>query len=154
MLKGRTQLNGSQCQGGIRGPLCQLHHKRSWRLVKQVLCMGKADWNPLRLWASLSLALLLAACGSENPSASPSPSVKQVSEAEARALYIRKCSLCHGDDGKLMASKSPDLSKSTITLAERVALITYGKGTMPAQKSVLSKSEIEAVALYIERFRN
>ena len=88
------------------------------------------------------------------PSSSPSPSVKQVSEAEARALYIRKCSLCHGDDGKLMASKSPDLSKSTITLAERVALITYGKGTMPAQKSVLSKSEIEAVALYIERFRN
>ena len=37
---------------------------------------------------------------------------QEVSEAEARALYIRKCSLCHGDDGKLMASKSPDLSVS------------------------------------------
>jgi mono/diheme cytochrome c family protein len=154
MLTGRKQLNGSQRQGGIRGPLRQHHQRHGWPLVKQLRRMGKADWNPLRLWASLSLALLLAACGSENPSASPSPSIKQVSEAEARALYIRKCSLCHGDDGKLMASKSPDLSKSTITMAERVALITYGKGTMPAQKSVLSKSEIEAVALYIERFRN
>ena len=154
MLTGRTQLNGSQREGGIRPPLCQYPLNRRWRLIQQRLSIGPIDWNPLRLWASLSLVLLMAACGSENPPASPSPSVKQVSEVEARALYIRKCSLCHGDDGKLMASKSPDLSKSTITLAERVALITYGKGTMPAQKSVLSKPEIEAIALYIERFRN
>ena len=61
----------------------------------------------------------------------------------ARALYIRKCSLCHGDDGKLMASKSPDLSISTLSLEERVALITYGKGTMPGQKGILNKAEIE-----------
>ncbi|MBK12386.1 MAG: hypothetical protein CL849_02525 [Crocinitomicaceae bacterium] len=154
MLTGRTQLNGAQHKGGIRGSICQHHHKRGWRLVQQWLWMGKMVWNPLRIWAFVCLVLLMAACGSENPSASPSPSLKQVSEVEARALYIRKCSLCHGDDGKLMASKSPDLSKSTITLAERVALITYGKGTMPAQKSVLSKPEIEAVARYIERFRN
>ena len=77
-----------------------------------------------------------------------------VSEVEARALYIRKCSLCHGEDGQLMASKSPDLSVSTMTLAERVALITYGKGTMPAQKGILNKAEITAVARYIDRFRD
>ena len=53
-----------------------------------------------------------------------------------------------------MASKSPDLSISTMSLAERVALITYGKGVMPAQNGVLTKAEITAVALYIERFRN
>ena len=76
------------------------------------------------------------------------------SEVEARALYIRKCSLCHGEDGQLMASKSPDLSVSTMTLAERVALITYGKGTMPAQKGILNKAEITAVARYIDRFRD
>lgn len=53
-----------------------------------------------------------------------------------------------------MASKSPDLSLSTMTLAERVALITYGKGTMPAQKGILNKAEITAVARYIDRFRD
>jgi len=52
-----------------------------------------------------------------------------------------------------MASKSPDLSQSNLSLAERVALVTYGKGTMPGQKGTLNRSEIRAVAQYIERFR-
>ena len=46
------------------------------------------------------------------------------------------------------------LSTSTLSLEERVALITYGKGTMPAQKGSLDRAEIEAVARYIEQFRN
>ena len=100
------------------------------------------------------LLTLLSGCGS---SSEPGPSEGQggeVSEPEARALYIRKCSLCHGDDGDLGASKSPMLSTSTLDLEERVALITYGKGTMPAQKGILNKAEITAVARYIERFRD
>jgi len=46
------------------------------------------------------------------------------------------------------------LSTSTLTMEERVALITYGKGTMPAQKGILDKAEIAAVSRYIERFRD
>ncbi len=53
-----------------------------------------------------------------------------------------------------MASKAPDLSQSDMDLEKRAALITYGKGTMPGQKGVLSKAEIYAVAQYIERFRD
>lgn len=103
----------------------------------------------------LILTALAIGCGSQGDAGSAADAAdKVVSEAEARALYIRKCSLCHGDDGQLMASKSPDLSVSTMTLAERVALITYGKGTMPAQKGVLDKAQITAVAHYIERFRD
>ena len=109
-----------------------------------------------RRWGVLgALALGLMACGGDETSpAVPGSPGPEVSEAQARSLYIRKCSLCHGDDGKLMASKSPDLSVSTLTLAERVAIITYGKGTMPAQKGVLNKAEIKAVASYIDRFRD
>ena len=110
--------------------------------------------RPLALISGLMLTAILIGCGS---SSGPEPTEGQgqaIFEAEARALYIRKCSLCHGDDGKLMASKSPDLSVSTMTLAERVALITYGKGTMPAQKGILNKAEILAVARYIDRFRD
>ena len=103
---------------------------------------------------AVGVALWTAGCGNHPNPGTPGESVVDVSESEARALYIRKCSLCHGDDGKLMASKSPDLSASSLSLAERVALITYGKGTMPGQKDVLNKAEITAVAQYIERFRN
>ena len=107
------------------------------------------------LLMGLPLIAVAVGCGSKG-GAGPTEGApgKVVSDSEARALYIRKCSLCHGDDGQLMASKSPDLSVSTMTLAERVALITYGKGTMPAQKGVLDKAQITAVAHYIERFRD
>ncbi len=63
-----------------------------------------------------------------------------------------KCALCHGTDGKLMIAQAPDLSKSRLSLNDRIALITYGKSTMPPQKDVLSTAEIRAVALYIESF--
>lgn len=76
-----------------------------------------------------------------------------VSEAQARRIYTMKCSLCHGSDGKLMASQAPDLSVSNMTLAERKAIIQYGKGVMPPQDGILSAGEIDAVAQYIETFR-
>jgi len=100
----------------------------------------------------LALGTVLMGCGGGQASDAPANS-GTVSDAQARNLYVRKCSLCHGDDGKLGASKSPDLSISTLSLEERVALITYGKGTMPGQRGILNKDEIDAVARYIERFR-
>ena len=110
--------------------------------------------RPLALLSGLTLAAILIGCGSPGDSGAADDPGQVVPAVEARALYIRKCSLCHGEDGKLMASKSPALSVSTMTLAERVALITYGKGTMPAQKGILNKAEITAVARYIARFRD
>ena len=53
-----------------------------------------------------------------------------------------------------MIGGAPDLSISTIGLEERIALITYGKETMPPQKDILSAAEIKAVAAYVENFRN
>ena len=53
-----------------------------------------------------------------------------------------------------MASKAPDLSLSTMALEERVAIITYGKGTMPPQKGILDAATIRGVASYIEEFRD
>lgn len=90
-------------------------------------------------------------CGSDT--ASPQPGSPAPSEAAIQRAYTMKCSLCHGTDGKLMASKSPDLSSSTLSLEERVAIISYGKGTMPPQKDVLDAATIRGIATYIERFR-
>jgi mono/diheme cytochrome c family protein len=99
--------------------------------------------------------LLLVQCGpGKGPAESSSPSSPQPSIASIKRAYTIKCSLCHGNDGKLMASKAPDLSVSKMSLEERIALITYGKGTMPPQKDILDAATIRGVAAYIEEFRD
>lgn len=97
--------------------------------------------------------LLLTACSTATEQEQSSSNTGSVTDAEAKRLYQLKCSLCHGDDGKRMLAGAPDLSKSRLDLNERIALITYGKGTMPPQKDVLSSNEIKAVANYIATFR-
>jgi mono/diheme cytochrome c family protein len=101
----------------------------------------------------LSLSLFVQ-CGEEASTADESAVGSQPSIAAIQRTYTMKCSLCHGNDGKLMASKAPDLSLSTMTLEERVAIITYGKGTMPPQKGILDANTIRGVAAYIEEFRD
>lgn len=94
------------------------------------------------------LFLLMIACGGSDKPTTPKKAAPQVSEAEAKRLFNMRCSVCHGADGKLMIGGAPDITLSTKTLAEREALITYGKGLMPPQKDVLSAAEIKAVAKY------
>jgi mono/diheme cytochrome c family protein len=64
-------------------------------------------------------------------------------------LYKIKCGICHGSNGKLMIGGAPDLTLTELNQAEIVALINYGKGTMPSQKDILSKKEIEKLAEYV-----
>lgn len=98
---------------------------------------------------------LLAQCGSggESSELNSAPS-QQPSIASIKRAYAMKCSLCHGNDGKLMASMAPDLSVSKMSLEDRIALITYGKGAMPPQKGILDAATIRGVAAYIEEFRD
>jgi mono/diheme cytochrome c family protein len=71
----------------------------------------------------------------------------------AKALYEKKCSLCHGNDGQLNLAGASDLSKSALSLEDRINVITNGKNNMTPFKAVLSEDEIKAVAIYIENFR-
>lgn len=97
-------------------------------------------------------AVLLASC-SGPASAESDENTTEISQHEAKKLYVLKCGLCHGPDGKLMLATAPDLSASRLSLNDRIAIITYGKGTMPPQKDVLTGAEIKAIAQYIETFR-
>tara|TARA_B100001093_G_scaffold422578_1_gene415191 strand:+ start:3308 stop:3631 length:324 start_codon:yes stop_codon:yes gene_type:complete len=98
---------------------------------------------------------LLAQCGSAEESAeSKSAPSQQPSIASVKRAYAMKCSLCHGNDGKLMASMAPDLSVSKMSLEDRIALITYGKGAMPPQQGILDAATISGIAAYIEEFRD
>ena len=105
------------------------------------------------LAVAAAVVLAIAGCGGAEAPTDNTGS-KRPSEASINRAYTMKCSLCHGADGKLMASKAPDLSQSTMDLESRVALITYGKGTMPPQKGILDAATIRGIAEYIETFRD
>jgi mono/diheme cytochrome c family protein len=93
-------------------------------------------------------------CGGEAPSGSEAATGGAViSAAEAAKTYALKCGMCHGEDGKLMLAGAPDLSTSTLSREDRIALITYGKGTMPPQQGVLDDAAIAAVADHLETLR-
>ncbi|MDE0872155.1 MAG: cytochrome c [Flavobacteriales bacterium] len=102
----------------------------------------------------VSVALIAISACNTSPSTPTETRLKAPSAGEIQRAYTMKCSLCHGNDGKLMASKATDLSISTMTAEERVAIITYGKGTMPPQKGILDGAMITGLAEYIESFRD
>jgi mono/diheme cytochrome c family protein len=64
-------------------------------------------------------------------------------------LYGFKCAVCHGREGNAMASGSPDLTKSALSKDMVISTISMGRGKMPAQKDVLTKEEIEALASHV-----
>jgi len=73
---------------------------------------------------------------------------KNVAGIDGSKIYKQKCSICHGMDGKLGLNNSKDLTKSPMTLAERIAIVKNGKGAMTPFGSLLKEEEIKAVAAY------
>ena len=76
-------------------------------------------------------------------------------------IFKGKCAMCHGADGsastgmgKSMGLKplsSPEVQK--MSDADLIALITNGKGKMPAYKGKLSDADISAVAKYVKTLK-
>ncbi|NND76781.1 MAG: cytochrome c [Flavobacteriales bacterium] len=96
------------------------------------------------LWLVLIIAWGLASC--DTPYAD---SVEQ-----AKYLFRKNCSLCHGEDGKLGLANSSDLSKSTMSRKEVVAIIRNGKNDEPGKvmtpfKDVLSSQDIELLSNFV-----
>ncbi len=97
----------------------------------------------------LVVSIAFTSCGGgQSAENTPAPT-----GAELQRLFNVKCGICHGADGKMMSAGSPDLTLSVKSLQEVIHQIEFGKGTMPAQKEVLSKAEIEALAAYVMAFR-
>ena len=108
--------------------------------------------RPLALWFG-TLLCLVASCEDGPSNGADVPVEAEPNLAQASRNYIMKCSVCHGPDGAPVLLTAPDLRTSTMSLEERVAIIAYGKGTMPPHQAMLSKAEIRDLALYIEAFR-
>ena len=81
--------------------------------------------------------------------------------ADGAAIYKSKCAMCHGADGsassgmgKSMGLKplgSPEVQKTSD--ADMTALVTNGKGKMPASKGKLTDDEISAVVKYVKTLK-
>ena len=73
---------------------------------------------------------------------------QKVGKISGAKLYKQNCIICHGLDGKMGVNGSKDLTLSKLTVKERVAIITKGKGAMAPYEEVLTKDEILAVAKF------
>ena len=84
-----------------------------------------------------------------------------MAQASGADIFKGKCAMCHGADGsastgmgKTMGLKplsSPEVQN--MSDADLTALITNGKGKMPAYKGKLSDADISAVAKYVKTLK-
>ncbi|WP_066834881.1 SirB2 family protein [Rufibacter ruber] len=65
-----------------------------------------------------------------------------------KAIYTQLCATCHGEDGQKGASGAVGLQQSSLSQADRKAVIANGRGLMPGFSATLTEQEIEALALY------
>ncbi len=82
--------------------------------------------------------------------------VPALAEGDGKALYDKKCALCHGKDGvaKKMAKGSANLNdpewQKTATLEDIQKNTAEGKGKMPKFQEKLSPEEIKLIAEYVK----
>jgi cytochrome c6 len=95
-----------------------------------------------------ALILLLMACSGGGKKSSP-----DYVSMNGEQVYKMYCVACHGADGTLGFSGASNLKTSAMEMEERIKMITHGKGVMNAFKGILTKEEIDNVAVYIETLR-
>ena len=77
-------------------------------------------------------------------------------DAAGKALYDKKCAMCHGKDGvaKKMGAGSADLNdpawQETATVESIIKVTAEGAGKMPGYEGKLSAEEIKQIAEYVK----
>ena len=104
-------------------------------------------------FTAFAATLVFASCGSDSKSGIKEGDSEAMFMAEMGRIYGFKCAICHGKKGVSVIKTAPNLNESAMTLEERIAIIKYGKTTMPPQKDVLDVRTIKGLALYIEQFQ-
>ena len=118
-------------------------------------------WLPKKYFslAAGSLAIFLflegVGCGKNNAGEKSLPTAGQtsVTKPNGPAIFRQNCVVCHGNDGKLGLNGAKDLSQSTLSLQERILVITHGRNAMAPWEGLLSAAEIEAVADFTRQFK-
>lgn len=103
----------------------------------------------MRRTALVGLALILAI---------PTMTFAQGSGAD---IFKAKCAMCHGADGSASTGMGKTMGLKPLSSAEvqnmsdadLTALVTNGKGKMPAYKGKLSDADIAAVVKYVKTMK-
>ncbi|MDX1910842.1 MAG: cytochrome c [Saprospiraceae bacterium] len=104
------------------------------------------------------VCLFITACGSpEDEIARRAAAARETgavkTSPDGQAVFRKNCVTCHGADGALGLNGAKDLGQSTLTLEERVNIITNGKKLMTPFNAILSPAEIQAVAVYTQTLK-
>ena len=101
---------------------------------------------------ALTALLMLASC-MDSPEIQVEGSSDDMFMAEISRVYGFKCALCHGRNGTSIIKTAPNLKDTKMSIEERIAIIKYGKTTMPPQKDVLDAKTIRGLAEYLDTFQ-
>jgi mono/diheme cytochrome c family protein len=107
-----------------------------------------------KLLAFLCISSMIIACGgggddTTNTSSDSSDSTSEpVAAADGEKIYKQYCVTCHGLYGDMGASGAANLTESTLSVEERIPVITNGRNTMTGFKALLNEEKIKAVAEY------
>ena len=97
-------------------------------------------------------ATLLFACSGGEKETSTSKSTAGAASAkkiDGGKIYKTYCVTCHGIYGDMGGSGAFDLSKTQLTVDERIQVITKGRKLMTPFEGLLNEEKIKAVAEYV-----
>ena len=83
-----------------------------------------------------------------NACSSSSENNNSTTPRSGKEIFKSNCVLCHGIKGNLGTNGAFDLTDASLSLDDRIKVITEGRNTMTAFESVLTEKEIMEVAKY------
>ncbi|MCH2229006.1 MAG: cytochrome c [Crocinitomicaceae bacterium] len=87
-------------------------------------------------------------------SCSESGDLKEESGLSGEDLFLQRCASCHGSDGGLMGSSSPDLRKSILSAEQILLKINSGGNGMPAFRAIIADSaEKDSIVSYVLKLK-
>lgn len=103
----------------------------------------------------LAIAAFIVACGGTSEDKTNTTVTASADAPDGEKLYKTYCVTCHGLYGDMQGNGAIDLTKSVLTLDERVKVISEGRtGTvMVGFKTLLDEAKIKALAEHLEKLR-
>ena len=98
---------------------------------------------------NLVLAILVALIALVACSASGSSGTDQHASTPGESLFKSQCVMCHGRKGNLNMSGAKDLTTSTLTEEEMIAVVSHGRGGMIGYNMTLSQEQIKEVVAHV-----